>query len=62
MSYWIATEIVKPDLKYRIKTLTLWIKVAAECKKMNNFNGVMEILAALGLSCVSRLKKTWRVS
>lgn len=59
-SYWIATEIIKPDLKMRVKNLMFWITVADECRKLRNFNTCFEVIAALGLTSVSRLKRTWK--
>jgi hypothetical protein len=60
LSFRIATEILVPDIKARAKALSSWIKVAEECRKLNNFNTLMEILAALGMTSVSRLKRTWK--
>jgi len=55
----IIIDILKPELKQRVDTIQFWIQVGFHCKKLNNFNGVMEVLAALGCVAISRLKKTW---
>eukprot|EP01094_Clydonella_sp_ATCC50884_P000606 TRINITY_DN10466_c1_g1_i1.p1 TRINITY_DN10466_c1_g1~~TRINITY_DN10466_c1_g1_i1.p1 ORF type:complete len:196 (-),score=35.34 TRINITY_DN10466_c1_g1_i1:364-951(-) len=58
----IATQILTDtDLKIRVrvKVIRLWIAVAQECRNLNNFNGVMEIIAGLQMACIYRLKKTW---
>merc|ERR1712137_1078826 len=47
------------NVKLRSKMVTLFIKIAKECNKLNNFNAVMEILAGLSLSPIHRLAKTW---
>merc|ERR1712137_1135793 len=59
---WVATQILfhtESKLKLRAKMVTLFIKIAKECNKLNNFNAVMEILAGLSLSPIHRLAKTW---
>jgi len=60
VSSWVQTEIVRRD-KLRDRTLILkkFIHIATALYEMNNFNGVMEILSAVGSSTVIRLKKTW---
>lgn len=59
-SFWIVSTILVPDQSERTKILSKWIMVAEECRKINNYNTVMEILAALGMVTISRLKLTWR--
>lgn len=55
----IVRDILKPDITQRSETLKWWIKVAKHCLELRNFNAVMEILAALGMHPISRLKLTW---
>lgn len=55
----VIIDILKPELRQRVDTLIFWIKVGDNCRKLNNFNGVMEILAALGSCPVCRLQKAW---
>jgi len=61
-SRWAAAQIVhKLQLKQRVATLERLIKLAEELMKINNYNGVMEILSGINSSPVRRLKKTWEV-
>ena len=43
----------------RASYIEFWIRVAAHCRDLNNFNAVMEIISALNASAVHRLKKSW---
>lgn len=59
-SYWVATEIcTQPELKYRVRTVERFIKLAKELRRLNNFNTLMAIVSGLNLSAVARLKQTW---
>ncbi|KAJ3247514.1 hypothetical protein HDU78_003927 [Chytriomyces hyalinus] len=59
-SYWVATEIVmQKDIKKRIKVLTTFILTTKACQEANNFFTLFSFMSGLGLSPVSRLKKTW---
>ncbi|KAL6042210.1 hypothetical protein QOT17_024548, partial [Balamuthia mandrillaris] len=58
---WVASEVVtSSNLKLRIRVLTRFIQTAEECVKLQNYNATNEIISALQLTCVSRLKQTWR--
>ncbi|EGC36093.1 hypothetical protein DICPUDRAFT_32378 [Dictyostelium purpureum] len=58
---WVATEVVTtPHPKKRVEVLKRFISVAEHCKKINNFNTLMEIISGLSNSAVSRLKETWK--
>ncbi|KAJ3209318.1 hypothetical protein HDU82_001020 [Entophlyctis luteolus] len=76
-SYWVATEIVmQKDLKKRSSVLSKFIlttKVSLApvtnlirnlqaCQEANNFFTLFSFMSGLGLSPVSRLKKTWEVN
>ncbi|EGC30334.1 hypothetical protein DICPUDRAFT_157929 [Dictyostelium purpureum] len=57
---WVATEIVQEErLAKRANLIKKFISIADQCKNLNNFNAVMEILSGLNLTPVFRLKKTW---
>jgi len=59
---WVATQILAHtdgNVRMRSEMVTLFIQIAKECNKLNNFNAVMEILAGLSLSPIHRLAKTW---
>ena len=45
----------------RANYIEFWIRVAAHCRDLNNFNAVMEIISALNASAVHRLKKSWGI-
>ena len=57
---WIVSEIVsvKDDMKKRALVIERVIMLAQHLEKLNNFNGVKEVLAGLQSSAVWRLKKT----
>ena len=60
VSNWVYSEIVSTeDLNQRAARIVKFIQVAQECKRLNNYNGVFEIVAGLSNSSVHRLKKTW---
>eukprot|EP00842_Homolaphlyctis_polyrhiza_P006117 jgi/Hompol1/6506/HPOL_002388-RA len=60
MSYWVATEVcTQPELKNRVKVIEAFIKIAKECRKLQNMNTLMAIISGLNLVAVSRLKNTW---
>lgn len=60
MIKWVATTIVtEPDYRRRVATLKLILDTADYCKRLNNFNGVMEIVSGLNSSSCFRLRKTW---
>jgi hypothetical protein len=57
---WVISEIVtvKDSLKSRAAVMERIVMLAMHLEKMNNFNGVKEVLAGLLSSSVHRLKKT----
>lgn len=57
---WTVTEIVtvKDSVKNRAMIFERFIMLAQHLEKMNNFNGVKEVLAGLQSSAVHRLKRT----
>eukprot|EP00026_Physarum_polycephalum_P003142 Phypoly_transcript_03151.p1 GENE.Phypoly_transcript_03151~~Phypoly_transcript_03151.p1 ORF type:complete len:727 (+),score=161.57 Phypoly_transcript_03151:83-2263(+) len=60
VSAWVATEILRSDkLVDRILKVKKFLNIAKHCRDIENFNGVMEILAGLQNAAVHRLKKTW---
>jgi methionine synthase II (cobalamin-independent) len=61
---WTVSEIVsvKDNVKSRAVIVERFIMLAQHLEKMNNFNGVKEILAGLQSSSVHRLKRTREVS
>jgi len=60
VSMWVKNTIVQTEnLKSRTEALTRFIEVSERLRSLNNFNGIMEILAGLRSAAVHRLKKTW---
>lgn len=60
VSSWVVSEIVQEEqLKKRTSCLEYFVAVCKELRAHRNFNGVMEILAALSNASVFRLRKTW---
>ncbi|KAH3745436.1 Ras guanine nucleotide exchange factor [Pelomyxa schiedti] len=57
---WVLASVLEGDTpKQRERVIRHFISIAKECKDLGNFNGMMEITAALGNSAITRLKKTW---
>lgn len=57
---YFSMEVLRFDkLKERAHALSKMIKVAAELRRMNNFNGCFEVVGALNSVAVHRLKQTW---
>ena len=54
-----ASVMAKDAIEDRASEITHFIEVAAACRQLNNFNGVMEILAGLQFSELFRLQMTW---
>jgi len=60
VGFWVATEIVsQKHHTMRVALLKKLIKIAHICKKINNFNTMMEIAVGLNMGSVSRLSKVW---
>ncbi|KAJ5071450.1 guanine nucleotide exchange factor [Anaeramoeba ignava] len=60
VSLWVTTEVVKvKSLNQRTLTLQRFISIGKECRNLNNFNAVMEIIGGLHNACVHRMKNTW---
>jgi len=57
----VVTSIVKEEsLKQRSNMLFHWITVVEELKNLNNFNGMITVIASLSTSPIFRLKKSWQ--
>jgi len=57
---WVATEIVRtPEVGPRKTKIKIFIRTAKECHELRNYNTTKEIIAALGLACIQRLKHSW---
>jgi len=60
VSKWVASRILsEPNAKERKTIMTKMIQIAEECRKLNNFNAVFEVISGLQNSAVHRMKKTW---
>eukprot|EP01102_Stenamoeba_stenopodia_P019570 TRINITY_DN742_c0_g1_i1.p1 TRINITY_DN742_c0_g1~~TRINITY_DN742_c0_g1_i1.p1 ORF type:complete len:861 (-),score=153.82 TRINITY_DN742_c0_g1_i1:1728-4310(-) len=60
MSRWVTGEVAfTDDLLKRADKMKYFIRVASECYKLSNLNGVMEIIAGLSNASIIRLKRTW---
>ncbi|XP_065577423.1 ras-specific guanine nucleotide-releasing factor 2-like isoform X1 [Artemia franciscana] len=56
----VVSEITRrQNLTARIAVIDKWTAVADICRCLHNFNGVLQICAALTNSSVFRLRKTW---
>nr|CAG4712205.1 unnamed protein product [Naegleria fowleri] len=57
---WVAHQILENKKEdKRAKAIRKFIKVAHELRKLNNFNGLKEIIGGLRSVPIMRLKKTW---
>eukprot|EP01102_Stenamoeba_stenopodia_P021387 TRINITY_DN860_c0_g2_i1.p1 TRINITY_DN860_c0_g2~~TRINITY_DN860_c0_g2_i1.p1 ORF type:complete len:907 (+),score=203.20 TRINITY_DN860_c0_g2_i1:330-3050(+) len=61
VSYWVTTEIVSTtNSSQRLEMLRRFIDIGSFLLKLNNFNGAMQIYAALNMGATQRLKSTWK--
>jgi hypothetical protein len=49
------------DAKKRAVMIKQWVKVAAKCLDLHNYDSLMAIICSLNSSMVMRLKKTWEI-
>lgn len=49
------------DAKKRAIMIKHWVKIAAKCLELNNYDSLMAIICSLNSSMVMRLKKTWEL-
>ncbi|KAL1621526.1 Ras guanine nucleotide exchange factor bud5 [Diplodia seriata] len=47
------------DHKKRAVIIKQWVKIAAKCLELNNYDSLMAIICSLNSSMVMRLKRTW---
>lgn len=60
ISLWIVSEIVsKQDLRERVAHLKKILFIAELLFELGNYNALMEFIAALSMTAVQRLQKTW---
>ncbi|KAI8925780.1 ras guanine nucleotide exchange factor domain-containing protein [Entophlyctis helioformis] len=60
VSFWVATEVcTQPEQRNRARVIESYIRIAKECRKLNNYGTLMAIVSGLNLVAVSRLKATW---
>ena len=61
-SGFVTTTVLKhKDTKQRVQIISLFVMVAEECRRLNNFNTVIEVTAALNSTPIHRLKISWKV-
>jgi len=59
-SNWVIYTIVRcSNVRIRTKLFQLFVKLAEECKRLNNYNGVFEVMGALQNAAIHRMKKTY---
>jgi hypothetical protein len=62
IGFWVASEILMcSGLFNQAKTIRHFIRIAVHCRKLGNYNAVMELLSGLNNSCVRRLKLAWNM-
>ncbi|VDL57246.1 unnamed protein product [Hymenolepis diminuta] len=58
----VVSEIIsRPEVPDRAACIEKWIAIADICRCLQNYNGVLQICAALESSSIHRLKNTWEV-
>jgi hypothetical protein len=55
------TILLLEDAKKRAAIIKQWVKIAAKCLELNNYDSLMAIICSLNSSMVMRLKKTWEL-
>ena len=59
-SQWFACAILaQRGLRARVRAAARVLDVAEHCRRLQNYNGVNEIISALNSSAVYRLRRTW---
>src|SRR5690606_1615513 len=62
VSRWIVTKIIQQkDIQQRAKLIQRFMQIAIELRKLNNFDGLNQLVAAFSSDGVFRLKKTWKL-
>ena len=60
MSKLIASEVVRRrSVSGRVTVIEKWVAIADCNRTLRNYNGVLQICAALSSSSIFRLKRTW---
>lgn len=60
VSFWVATQILVPESPHlQVKVLATFIKVMKRLVDMHNHQTASQILAALNMAAIQRLKKVW---
>ncbi|VDN97464.1 unnamed protein product [Rodentolepis nana] len=58
----VVSEIIsRPEVPDRATCIEKWVAIADICRCLQNYNGVLQICAALESSSIHRLKNTWEV-
>lgn len=57
--YFVTHVITEFDVAKRAERMKYVFRVADECRKIRNFNGLFEICSSLAHQSIHRLKKTW---
>lgn len=61
LSYFVRTEIfIKRENSDRIQFAKKIVRVAMECKKLNNIHGLFSIIVGLGNGSINQLTELWR--
>jgi hypothetical protein len=59
---WLWKEILSyHDVETRAEAIRRTILISLHLYQLKNFNGLMEFLAALNSTCITRLRKTWQL-
>lgn len=62
LAYTVSDSVLLPtEVKKRALIIKHWIRVAACCYEMRNFECLMAIVASLQTSMIQRLKRTWEL-
>lgn len=61
-SVWVAASILKEKkLKRRVTTMSKMVSIGCFLRQLNDFQGVMSVLAGLSMASIKRLKWTFRL-
>eukprot|EP00698_Gefionella_okellyi_P024082 TRINITY_DN8408_c0_g1_i1.p1 TRINITY_DN8408_c0_g1~~TRINITY_DN8408_c0_g1_i1.p1 ORF type:complete len:626 (+),score=142.47 TRINITY_DN8408_c0_g1_i1:55-1932(+) len=60
VSRWVSDSVLSDSTpKGRANVIQHFVTVAEHCRKLNNFNGLLEIVTGLNTAAVKRLKLSW---
>jgi son of sevenless len=62
ISMWLASEILlTPNVRQRAEVIKTLLHMIRQLLNLRNYSTLLQVVAALNLTCVTRLKRTWEL-